>query len=177
MKHAIEIDDTLADDVETCIQQVQDAIKEVYMDYPDTETLEISDQIQEIAASGVPIYTQALRNAWHLHSLDLIDAYERAGIGSNPYEGDGAAAIYCYLSEECWEWFNDNEASIKEQVSEWQSAILILNDETGKDAGDFGGYGGLIEYAKQEGVDIPEPLDEFDDFEAYLDSIPELQED
>jgi hypothetical protein len=47
-----------------------------------------------------------------LYGSDLEEAYENAGVGENPKENNGMAAIYFYISDKVHEWYNENAGEI-----------------------------------------------------------------
>ena len=113
MKRTIEIDDTLQDRVESAIDDVKQELLNYLTenepdDVPDLgNDLDYSGAIHEIVDGSVPIYTHEIKTAWFLHGSDLEAAYENAGVGDNPMENDGMAAIYYYIDQEVREWYDD----------------------------------------------------------------------
>jgi len=122
-KTNITIEDTLPDRLETVIDEVKDELLRYLEDSkPDTlpdlyNDLDYSGGFHEIIDSSVPIYTSEIKDAWYLHGSELEEAYENAGVGDNPRENDGMAAIYFWLSEKASEWYNDHAEEVFE---EWQ---------------------------------------------------------
>ena len=123
MKRTIEIDDTLQDRVESAIDDVKQELLNYLTenepdDVPDLgNDLDYSGAIHEIVDGSVPIYTHEIKTAWFLHGSDLEAAYENAGVGDNPMENDGMAAIYYYIDQEVREWYDDNA---KDAFEAWQ---------------------------------------------------------
>jgi len=122
-KATITIEDTLPDRLETVIDEVKDELLRYLEDSkPDTlpdlhNDLDYSGGFHEIIDISVPIYTSEIKDAWYLHGSELEEAYENAGVGDNPRENDGMAAIYFWLSEKASEWYNDHAEEVFE---EWQ---------------------------------------------------------
>lgn len=119
MKRTIEIDDTLQDRVDSAIDDVKAELISYLNDNPDTDgvpdlgnDLDYSGAIHEIVDGSVPIYTREIKTAWFLHGSDLEQAYENAGVGDNPMENDGTAAIYFYIHEQVSAWYNDNAEDV-----------------------------------------------------------------
>lgn len=111
-KITIEIDDVLDDCVNNAINQVKDEIIN-YLDENELTECDLNDIndngiIHEIVDGCVPVYTHQIKSAWFLHSDKLEEAYENSGIGNNPMENNGMAAIYCYIEQEVHKWFNNN---------------------------------------------------------------------
>jgi hypothetical protein len=123
-KITIEIEDTLQDRVDSAIEDVKDELLR-YCDEsePDklpciSNDLDYSGTIHEIVDGSVPIYTKEISDTWYLHGNALEEAYENAGVGDNPKENNGLAAIYFYIHEQVNEWYNDHAEDIFE---EWQA--------------------------------------------------------
>ncbi len=130
MKRNIEINDPLGE----LITMVQDELKDSFLEYlkenephrcPDMLDLDHNGTVHEIVDSTVPIYAADIRDVWYLHEDRLIEAYENAGVGDNPKENDGMAAIYFLLMDKANEWF-DNEA--EEIFEEWEVAQTAKDD-------------------------------------------------
>jgi len=124
MKQKIEIEDTLPDRVERAIDDVKSELLR-YLDEnkPDSlldlgNDLDYSGAIHEIIDGSVPIYTNEIKVCWFLHDSELEEAYENAGVGENPRENDGMAAIHFYIHEQVSEWYSDNAEEVFE---EWKA--------------------------------------------------------
>jgi hypothetical protein len=123
-KITIEIEDTLQDRVDSAIEDVKDELLRYCEDSePDklpciSNDLDYSGTIHEIVDGSVPIYTKEISDTWYLHGNALEEAYENAGVGDNPKENNGLAAIYFYIHEQVNEWYNDHAEDIFE---EWQA--------------------------------------------------------
>ena len=130
MKRTVEIEDSLQERVEGACEEVKDLLIE-YLDenkddFTDEGTeppclhndLDYDGRVHEIVDGSVPIYTSEIKDTWYMHASELEEAYENAGVGDNPRENNGMAAIYFYISECVCEWYRDNAESILE---EWQS--------------------------------------------------------
>lgn len=112
MKRQIEIDDTLDEIVDDTIEAVKNELLNFLKDNPNTnETpdfgndLDYSGVIHEIVDGNVPIYISEIKDLWYLHKEELEEAYENAGVGSNPLEGNGMSAIYFYIMDQVYEWY------------------------------------------------------------------------
>ncbi len=126
MKRIIEVNDTLDDRVNSAIEDVKNTLTK-YLDAntpsscPDLwNDLDYNGSIHEIVDSAVPIYTNEIKDLWYLYKNDFIQAYEDAGVGDNPMQNDGMAAIYFYLQQEINSWYRDNAEDIFE---EWSTAF------------------------------------------------------
>ena len=118
MKRTIEIDDTLADRVESAIDELRDALLRHCAENSCDEAPNIDVfgyQLHEIAYGAVPASYSELRGIWYLYEWELLAAYKNAGIGDNPRENDGMAAIYCYILRQCEEWYEDNAEEVVEE--------------------------------------------------------------
>ena len=116
MKRNIEIEDTLPDRVESAIEDVKNELLEYLKEYPDEtpdlNKLDKAGAIHSIVDSSVPIYTHEIDTAWYLHKYELTEAYENAGVGDNPLENNGMAAIYYYIWDKMVEWYKNNAKDI-----------------------------------------------------------------
>lgn len=122
-KRTIEINDTLEERVEGAISEV----KQLLLDFceenePDelpclNNDLDYSGSVHEIVDGSVPLYTNEIADTWYLYSSELEEAYDNAGVGSNPRENDGMAAIYFYIQEKVNDWY---QSDAQEIFDEWQ---------------------------------------------------------
>lgn len=125
MKRTIEIEDSLQDRVDSAIEDVKQELLSYLSDNkPDSlpclnNDLDYSGAIHEIVDGSVPIYTKEIEDTWYLYASELEEAYENAGVGDNPRENNGMAAIYFYIQEKVGEWYSDNAQDI---FDEWQEA-------------------------------------------------------
>lgn len=132
MKRTIEIDDTLNDRAETAIEEVKaELLSYLNENKPDSlpclnNDLDYSGTIHEIVDSSVPIYTKEIEDTWYLHGSTLEEAYENAGVGDDPRENNGMAAIYFYLMEQVQEWYSENAEEVFE---EWKAAQPVEAEE------------------------------------------------
>ena len=124
MKRTIEIDDTLDNRVESAIEDVKSELQNYLKENPDTDSLpclnndlDYSGAIHSIVDSSVPVYTHEIKSTWYLHSSELEEAYENAGVGDNPMENDGMSAIYFYIMDKVQEWYRDEAEEVFEK---WQ---------------------------------------------------------
>jgi len=129
MKRIVEINDTLDERVDSAIHDVKNELS-TYLDLnapdrlPDLwNDLDYNGSIHEIVDSCVPVYHKEVEDLWYLHKNDFIEAYEDAGVGNNPMENNGTAAIYYYLQQEINSWYRDNAEEIFEDWSNkyWNS--------------------------------------------------------
>jgi len=119
-KRNIEVNDVLPDCVQSAIEQVEEELRDyIKENTPDKcpclwNDLNYSGNVHEIIDGAVPIYTADIEAAWFLHGRDLEAAYENAGVGvgSNPRELDGMAAIYYYIIEKVNDWYSENAEEI-----------------------------------------------------------------
>lgn len=118
-KRTIEVNDVLPDCVDSAIEETKKALIEYLADNPDCDRppclsndLDYDGTIHEIIDGAVPVYTADIEAAWFLHGAKLEEAYENAGVGDNPRENDGMAAIYYYIYERVARWYDENAESI-----------------------------------------------------------------
>ena len=125
MKRTIEINDTLKERVDSAIEDVkQELLNYLKENTPDSvpcisSDLDYSGSIHEIVDGSVPIYAKEIEDTWYLYSSELEEAYENAGVGENPRENNGMAAIYFYIQEKVNEWYSDHAEDIFE---EWKQS-------------------------------------------------------
>ena len=131
----ITLNDTLQDCVDGAISEVKQTLLDYLEDHSDLDPdiddvpclsndLDYSGRIHEIVDGAVPIYTQEIETAWFLHGSDLEQAYENAGVGDNPRDNDGMAAIYYYINEKVGEWYEGNAEEIFEEWREERQALI-----------------------------------------------------
>lgn len=119
----IEIEDTLDERVKDCCDEVKDlliaAIEEDDLEegdsVPSISDLDYSGSVHECIDSAVPIYTKEIKDLWYLYGDKFEEAYENAGVGDNPKENSGMSAIYFYISEKVYEWYDENADEIFEE--------------------------------------------------------------
>ena len=135
-KRTIEIDDDLDERVETACDEVKDLLLEYLNDNPDTDSLpcmnndlDYSGRVHEIVDGSVPIYTANIDDLWYLYASELEEAYENAGVGDNPRENNGMAAIYYYIWQQVNEWWNDNAEDV---FDEWYKKNRFTCSECGE---------------------------------------------
>ena len=123
MIRVLEIKDTLDDRVQSAIYDVKnELLRSLDSDQPSHcpdlyNDLDYSGAIHEIVDSAVPIYTKEIEDLWYLYKNDFIQAYEDAGVGDNPMQNNGMAAIYYYIQQQVNDWYSDNAEDI---FDEWQ---------------------------------------------------------
>lgn len=106
----VEIRDTLEERTETAIENVKSELIS-YLEQnpthsmPDMGKLDYSGTIREIIDGAVSIHTREIEDTWYLYAAELEEAYEDAGIGSNPRENNGRTAIFCYIEAKVSEWY------------------------------------------------------------------------
>lgn len=121
-KITIEIEDSLQDRVDAAIEEVKALLASyVRREKPDelpclNNDLDYSGDVHTIVDSAVPIYTHEIDATWYLHGRDLEEAYETCGIGQNPRENDGKAAIYCYIEQKVAEWYYEKAEQVFEEL-------------------------------------------------------------
>lgn len=121
-KRTVEIEDVLDERVQQVVDGVKDLLREYHKDnpsssdsLPDLGDLDFSGEVHETIDGAVPIYNSTIRDTWYLYGDELEQAYEDAGVGDNPRENNGMAAIYYLLQERLYEWYS------KEAEDFWES--------------------------------------------------------
>jgi hypothetical protein len=121
MKRTIEVEDTLHERVNSAIEEVQDYFISWIKENPDVDEMpEISDldydgAIHQIIDGCVPVYYYEIDTAFFLYGHQIKAAYENSGIGSDPLENSGMTAIYCYIEEGVFEWWQSNAETVWEE--------------------------------------------------------------
>ncbi len=125
MKRQVEIDDTLQERVDSAIDELK-ALLLTYLNenQPDElpelgNHLDHDGSVHEIVDSACPLYTYEIKCTWFLHQADLESAYEDAGVGENPTENDGMAAIYYLIDQRVREWYSE---SAQDEFNRWQQS-------------------------------------------------------
>ena len=121
-KRMIEVNDVLPGCVDCAIERVEELLRDYLKDnceeVPDLgNDLDYDGSVHEIVDGAVPVYTADIEAAWFLHGGDLEQAYEDAGVGKNPRENDGMAAIYYYIHEKVCAWYFRNAQKIFDSVT------------------------------------------------------------
>ena len=136
----IQINDDLQERVDDCISEITDILREYIRENDCDETpdlyndLDYSGRVHELIDGNVPTATYHLRCLWFLYRDEFIDAYENAGIGRDPTENDGMAAIYFYIQEKINEWYNDSAEGIFNEERELLDAAQAKDDFDKEDA-------------------------------------------
>lgn len=121
-KRTIEVDDVLPDCVQSAIEEVETLLRDYIKDNkPDSvpclsNDLDYDGSVHEVVDSCVPVYDGQIEAAWFLHGRSLEEAYENAGVGENPRENNGMAAIYFYISEKVAGWYAENAERIFDEL-------------------------------------------------------------
>lgn len=122
-KRTIEVNDVLPGCVESAIEETERLLRGYLEENPDLDEppclsndLDYNGGFHEIIDGCVPVYTREIETAWFLHGRDLEQAYENAGVGKNPRENDGMAAIYYYIYERAAEWYQANAEDIFQET-------------------------------------------------------------
>lgn len=124
MKRTVEIDDTLDERAQSAIDDVKEELLR-HLDenkpdsLPDFGDLDYFGAIHEIVDGSVPIHTKEITDTWYLYANELEEAYENAGVGENPRENNGMAALYYYIHDKVNGWYR-NEA--EDVFNEWKEA-------------------------------------------------------
>jgi len=106
MKRTIEIDDTLQETVDQCVEEFMDLWTEFHKENPDGDYDAFWDAISydgrdhEIIDSNTPIYNSEIDGLYYLYGDDFDEAYANAGIGDGSEDNHRQVCIYCYLEQE-----------------------------------------------------------------------------
>lgn len=127
----IEINDSLPELLEEAIEGTKQLLLDYLEENPDIEEcpclsndIDYDGRFHELIDGIVPIYTSDIKDIFYLHGDEIEEAFDNAGIGSKEDKGWPAgwkaAAIYCWLEQEVWEWWHDNAENIFEDWKEEQ---------------------------------------------------------
>lgn len=123
MKRTIEIEDTLQDHVDQCIEETKELLLDYIKDYEPQDTpclfndLDYSGRFHEIVDSNTPIYYHEIDTIFYLHGHLCEEAFENC-FGAEAKKDEGwpcgwkAAAIYQYISDQTAAWYNENAQDI-----------------------------------------------------------------
>ena len=126
MKRTVEINDSLPDILSALQDDTRDVLarwlhdnmKQEAIDGETIDTpcisndLDYSGSIHELIDGAVPVYYHEIDGLWYLYKNEFIEAYEGAGIGEEPTENSGMAAIYCYLEQGLHDWYRSNSEAM-----------------------------------------------------------------
>ena len=133
MKKKIEIDDTLQERVNDACDELKDLLLEYLRDNPDQDEtpclsndLDYDGRFHEIVDGSVPVYYHEIDTCWYLHGNQIEAAWEDAGMDGSARDNHGMVAIYCYIQQECAEWYEKNAEDI---FGEWREATPNPQDE------------------------------------------------
>jgi hypothetical protein len=121
-KRTIEVEDVLPYCVQTALEEVNNLLRDYIKDNePDSvpclsNDLDYDGSVHGIVDGSVPIWDSQIEAAWFLHGRALQQAYENAGVGENPRENNGMAAIYYYIYEKVAEWYAENAERIFDEL-------------------------------------------------------------
>lgn len=124
MKRTIEIDDTLQDTVDQCIDELKTLITEFIDQNPDHDDICLSNDIDsscafhEVIDRNTPIYYSEINGLHYLYSDLFEEAYKNSGIYDETPENYKQVAIYLYLEQKCWEWWHENSEDFIEEYKE-----------------------------------------------------------
>jgi len=131
----VTISDTLYDTCSDAWDEVKDLLIEHLDENPDEDgapclfnTLDYSGSVHEIVDGAVPIYTSEIEDTWYMHASELEEAYENAGVGENPRENNGMAAIYYYIHDYVATKYHTNSDEIFEDWRNAKCFELIFNE-------------------------------------------------
>ena len=130
MKRTIEINDTLPEILSALQTDVRWVLKCWIHDNAKDEVLagetidtpcmssdlDYSGAIHELIDGAVPVYYSEIDGLWYLYKSEFIEAYEGVGIGEDPTENNGMAAIYCYLQQEIFDWYHENGEELTGEI-------------------------------------------------------------
>jgi len=107
------------------LEDMEGYLREYLEEHSDLDTLpelsgdlDYDGRVSEMVDSAVPIYTKEIEDLWYLHKNLFEEAYENAGVGENPLENNGMTAIFCYMFDQLYEWYDQNAETI---FTEWKA--------------------------------------------------------
>jgi hypothetical protein len=130
-KRMVEIEDNL----DQIVEDVQSELKDLVVNWikenntkPDlSNDIDYDGSFHEIVDTAVPIYTGEINDLFYLYGDEFEEAFDNAGCGDKEDKcwpsGWKPAAIYFYIEQKCWDWFNENidqifEENHKEELEE-----------------------------------------------------------
>lgn len=140
-KITVEMEDTLQETVEACIEEAKYQLLEVLENNTDLfDKWRYNGADHELVDGMVPIYTKEIDDLYYLHGNELEEAYHNAGIGHGDEDNHKQAAIFCYLEEKMWSELHDwaeelmddfiaKRDELEAQVQEIEDDIERVSDE------------------------------------------------
>ncbi len=134
MKKTIEIEDKLGAYCDQACEDVRDLLVEHIQEKGLEEDdgvpclhndLDYDGRVHEIVDGSVPVYTSEIRDLWYLYTNEFEVAYENAGVGENPRENNGMAAIYYYIHEYVCDWYDTSSEDIFEETLNPEVKVAI----------------------------------------------------
>jgi hypothetical protein len=125
-KRTVEMEDNLDETVDSVKEEIRDNFIEYLRENPDCEEFDDyyqdkgCDAVHEISDSNTPIYTKEIDGLYYLYSDEFDEAYKNAGIGNGTEDNHQQVAIYCYLSEQGFNYLGELQDEFEEWVSNKQ---------------------------------------------------------
>lgn len=99
-------------------------------DIPDFHSdLDYNGAVHDIIDSAVPTNTKNIKDLWYLYGDDFEHAFDNAGIGEknddNWPSGWKPAAIYTYLEQKAYGWYEDNAPEIAQNYISKKKKELV----------------------------------------------------
>tara|TARA_R100001463_G_scaffold47620_1_gene96614 strand:- start:18949 stop:19359 length:411 start_codon:yes stop_codon:yes gene_type:complete len=135
MLKTIEINDTLQDTVDQCIEGTKELLLEWLQNNPESDIsepaetpclhndLDYDGRFHEIIDGNTPIYTHEIDTIFYLHGHLCEEAFENC-FGAEAKKDEGwpcgwkAAAIYQYLSDKACEWYQENAEDFSTSINQ-----------------------------------------------------------
>jgi len=136
MKIQVEMEDNLQE----ILAKIQEGIKEELLRFiksnPDYEKvpdflteLDDSGVIREIIDNYVPRNTKEIKDLWYLYGEKFEQSFDLAGLGDKNDKdwplGWKPAAIFTYLQDQCYEWYDNNATLIVQKYKKNQDKERI----------------------------------------------------
>ena len=124
MKRKVEIEDDLQETVDSVKEEIKDNFIDYLKENPDIADFgeyyqaQGCESVHEIADSNTPIYYSNIDGLYYLYGNEFDEAYKNAGIGNGDEDNHRGVAIYCYLSQEGFDYLRELEELFGEYQEE-----------------------------------------------------------
>ena len=143
-KKTIEIEDTLAERVQTAKDELRDNFVDYLsenvgmVEFDEYYQAKGADAASEAADSNTPIYNSELSDIYYLHGSELDEAHENAGLGCTKHDSVPSypqCATYCYISEQAHEflrtlteWLDEDYTAKVEELTSRENEAKTADD-------------------------------------------------
>ena len=123
-KRTVEIEDNLEETVKDLKEEILDNFKEYFKENTDIGDFDTyyqaqgGDFVHEASDSNTPIYYSEIDGLYYLYGDEFDEAYNNAGIGDGNEKNHRQVAIYCYLSEQGFDYLRELETAFDEWLAD-----------------------------------------------------------